>query len=106
MSTKNGMGILEFRSLYEYKISLLFHEKKWFHILVGSFKTNNELIEGSTPAHQIWKISANSFYVLCANNPTDGRMDLLFDNLLFQCKGMMWNVIHVVFTRKNVHETI
>ena len=39
MNTKNGMCILELRSLYEYTISLLFHEeKKLFHIPVGAFK--------------------------------------------------------------------
>ena len=37
MNTENGMCILEFRSLYEYTISSLFHDKL-FHILVGAFK--------------------------------------------------------------------
>ena len=38
VNTKNGMCILELISLYEYIISLLFHEKKLFHILVGALK--------------------------------------------------------------------
>ena len=39
MNIKNGMCILEFRSLYEYTILSLRHEKL-YHILVGAFKAH------------------------------------------------------------------
>ena len=35
MNPKNGMCILEFRSLYEYIISLLFHEKTVSYLCGG-----------------------------------------------------------------------
>ena len=81
MNTKNGMCILEFKRVYEYTISLMFHQNL-FHIPVEAFKFNQIVSFHQTLVFFLLQGSTG----LCIPNTIEGQLEQM-------CQEMYQEVI-------------